>query len=222
MTAEPQAASTVQNHWWWRPGWRVGRHYYACHLTLDDLPKLRELVQQYQDVMSRLPNLDLIPPQWLHVTMQGIGFVDEVSDDELAAVTEHLRELLRRTARPVVTFHRPTIRREAVVLKAEPAEPLRHLRMAMYDTIAPVLDQGTFSVSEPRPGPGQFTPHVSAAYVNDDGPAEPIAEAIGTIDPEPVTVTFRAASLLVFHRDHRMYEWTQATPLPIGPAGSAS
>jgi hypothetical protein len=23
--------------------------------------------------------------------------------------------------------------------------------------------------------------------------------------------------LRVFHRDHRMYEWTQATPLPIGP-----
>jgi hypothetical protein len=28
------------------------------------------------------------------------------------------------------------------------------------------------------------------------------------------------ASVLVYHRDHRMYEWTQATPIPIGPGQS--
>ena len=42
--------------------------------------------------------------------------------------------------------------------------------------------------------------------------------AVSKTDPQPVTATFDTASLLVFHRDHRMYEWTQATPLPIGPA----
>jgi hypothetical protein len=34
----------VRNHWWWRPGWREGRHIYACHLILDDQPQLRALV----------------------------------------------------------------------------------------------------------------------------------------------------------------------------------
>jgi len=95
--AEPQVMTTVCNHWWWRPGWRVGRHYYACHLTLDDQPELR------------------------------------------------------------------------------------------------------------------------AAYVNSDGPAQPIADALSNTNPQPVTVTFGTASVLVSHRDHRMYEWTQATPIPIGP-----
>ena len=113
-------------------------------------------------------------------------------------------------------FHRRTIRPEAVVIKAEPAEPLYHLRLTMHDTIASVLGPDKFS--EPRPGPRRYTPHVSAAYVNDDGPAQPIADAIDSIHPQPVTVTFAKASLLVFHRDHCMYEWTQATPLPIGPA----
>ena len=36
--AEPQVITTVRNHWWWRPGWRAGRHFYACHLTLNDQP----------------------------------------------------------------------------------------------------------------------------------------------------------------------------------------
>jgi hypothetical protein len=41
---EPPLPASVRNHWWWRPGWTAGRHYYACHLTLDDQPQLRELV----------------------------------------------------------------------------------------------------------------------------------------------------------------------------------
>ena len=120
----------------------------------------------------------------------------------------------------MATFHRPTIGPEAVLLKAEPPEPLYQLRLAMYDAIASVLGPAKFS--EARPRPGQFTPHVSAAYINSDGPAQPIADAVSKIDPQPVTATFGTASVLVFHRDHRMYEWTQATPLPIGTTRSAS
>ena len=212
--AEPQVEETVRNHWWWRPGWRTGRHVYACHLTLDNQPQLRALVRQNQDAIAHLPNLDLIPARWLHVTMQGIGFTDEISTADLAAVTGRLGERLRIMKAPVATFERPTIHPEAVVLEADPPEPLYQLRLAMYETIASVLGPDKFS--EPRPEPGRFKPHVSAAYVNSDGPVKPIADAIRTINPEPVTATFRQASLLVFHRDHHMYEWTNAAPLPIG------
>lgn len=218
--ADPQAVTTVRNHWWWRPGWQAGRHYYACHLTLKDQPQLRELVRQYQDTIAHLPNLDLIPPQWLHITMQGIGFTDQISTDDLAVITEQVTGRLRDMRPPTATFHRVTIRPEAVVLKAEPPQPLYELKQAMYDAIAPVLDPAKFP--EPRPEPGRFTPHVTAAYVNNEGPAGPIAKAVSSINPQPVTVTFSAVTLLVFHRDHRMYEWTQATPLPIGPARSAA
>jgi 2'-5' RNA ligase len=213
-SAEPQPVTTVRNHWWWRPGWRTDRHFYACHLTLDDQPQLRELVGRYQDAMRHLPNLDLIPPQWLHITAQGIGFTDEISPADLAAVTPAIQERLRDLEPPAATFQRATIRPEAVLLKAEPSQPLYQLRLALYDAIASVLGPDKFT--EPRPGPQQFTPHVSAAYVSGDGPAEPIAQAIRHLDPEPVTATFGTVSLLEFHRDRRMYEWTHATPIPIG------
>jgi hypothetical protein len=42
----------VRNHWWWRPGWREGRHIYACHLILDDQPQLRALVARYQEALK--------------------------------------------------------------------------------------------------------------------------------------------------------------------------
>jgi 2'-5' RNA ligase len=214
VSADPQSVTAVKSHWWWRPGWHVGRHFYACHITLDDQPELRALVLHYQDAMRHLPYLDLIPPRWLHITTQGIGFVDEIRPADLAAVTEAIRERLLDVEPPVAKFHRPTIQPEAVLLKAHPPQPLYQLRMCLYDTIACVLGPDKFS--EPRPEPRQFTPHVSAAYVNSDGPVAPIAEAISGLDLQPVTATFRVVSLLEFHRDRRMYEWTDETPLPIG------
>ena len=200
-TAEPQTVTTVRNHWWWRPGWRPGRHFYACHLTLNNQPQLRTLVKQCQDAITHLPDLDLIPPQWLHITMQGIGFVDEIGEADLAAVTKRIGETLRYSKPPAATFHRPAIRPEAVTFKANTPEPLYQLRLAMHGAIASVLGPAKFH--EPMPAPEQFAPHVSAAYVNSDGSAKPIANAIGSIDFQAVTATFDTASLLVFHRDRR-------------------
>jgi 2'-5' RNA ligase len=214
-STEASAVSEVRNHWWWRAGWRTGRHFYACHITLDDQPQLRALARYYQDALRKLPGLDLIPPKWLHITTQGIGFTDEITEAELAAVTEVVQQRLKDLELPIASFHWATIRPEAVLLRAEPREPLYQLRMAILGGIKSVLSPEKFSQSSVEPG---FAPHVSVAYVNSDGPAEPIAQAIAGLNPQPVTATFRTVSLLEFHRDHRMYEWTRAVPLPIGPA----
>jgi 2'-5' RNA ligase len=209
-----ERARSVRNHWWWRPGWRAGRHFYACHLTLNDQPQLRDLIRGYQDALAHLGNLDLIPPRWLHLTMQGIGFVDEISPDELTAITKRITDRLRDVPVPVVTFDRPTVGQDAVYLKAQPAEPIYDLRLAAYQAIVSALGTGQFR--EALPTREQYTPHVSAAYVNSDGPAQPIFDAFASVQAPSVTATFRTASILTFHRDHQMYEWTNAIPIPIG------
>jgi hypothetical protein len=56
---------------------------------------------------------------------------------------------------------------------------------------------------------------MSVAYANQDGPAEPIAEELMPVTANAV-ITFGQAYMLEFHRDNHMYEWTQATPIPIG------
>jgi 2'-5' RNA ligase len=206
---------SIRNHWWWRADWPAGRPLYVCHLTLDHQPELRELVRHYQDALAHLGNLDLIPPGSLHLTMQRIGFVDEVSPAELKGVAERIADRLRDVSAPVVTFHEPTVREEAVFLKALPAEPVYELRLAVYQAIAAVLGPRALPVAPP--GPGQYVPHVSVAYVNGDGPAQPVFDALSRVHRPPVTVTFRVAPILTFHRGHQMYEWTSAMPIPIGP-----
>jgi 2'-5' RNA ligase len=204
---------SVRNHWWWRPGWQAGRHLYYCHLILDDQPELRGLIRHYQDALAHLGNLDLIPPGSLHLTMQRIGFVDEIGPAGVTAVAARIADSLRGVPAPVVTFHRPAVWSEAVVLTALPAEPVYQVRLAVYRAAAAVI--GPFEGAAPRRS--EFTPHVSVAYVNSDGPAQAIVDALRGVERPPVTVTFRVASILTFHRDRRMYEWTDAMPIPIGP-----
>ena len=66
---EIEHVTTVRNHWWWRPGWAPGRHFYACHLTFEDQPGVQQLVLGYQATLAGLARLDLIPIRWLHLTM---------------------------------------------------------------------------------------------------------------------------------------------------------
>jgi hypothetical protein len=138
--------------------------------------------------------LDLIPPRWLHLTMQGIGFTDEIGSADLTAVTEAIRNRLREANPPIVTFHEPTIRKEAVYLKAVPKEPVYELRQAVYEAVISVL--GSDRLDEAPPDPAKYTPHVSVSYANSDGPAEPIAEALSNIESEPVTTTFNTRLFL--------------------------
>ena len=87
----------MRDHWWWRPGWHVGRRAYTFHITFDDeaavegLDELHRLATDYQRVLAPLPGLDMVPLQWLHLTMQNVGFTDEVSESEAAAVLDEAR-----------------------------------------------------------------------------------------------------------------------------------
>ena len=219
IAREPANLTTVRNHWWWRPGWKEGRHFYACHLTFEDQPQLQRLVHTYQHTIQNLDSLDPIPQQWLHLTMQGIGFLDEISEEEIKTAKESLIQYLGEIAQPIVTFQHPTIQKEALYLRAEPKEALFELRMCMYRAVVSVL--GPDRLSDPEPTLETFGPHVSFAYVNAETPASALEPVLQEVQANPVTVTFSQASLLEFHRDNRMYEWPHATPIPIGPSRSA-
>lgn len=184
----------LRNHWWWRPGWAEGRHFYACHLTPGDQPQLRGLVAEYQKPLDGVPGIDLIPPQWLHLTMQGIGFTDEIDADELAALDHALTAELATIEPPAVEFRYLTVRPEAIYLKAHPAAVLYPLRRKMHDAVLSVLGPERFT--EPPPDRAKFVPHVSIGYINRDGEAKPIAAVLGGLTPRTAEVTFAKADLL--------------------------
>jgi 2'-5' RNA ligase len=199
----------MRDHWWWRPGWRIGRRMYTFHTTFQDQPALHRLVAAYHAPLSALGGLDLIPYRWLHLTTQGIGFTDEVTDDDLNDIIKAATARLASLGPVELTFTRPVTDPEALQFHVQPAESMRAVRQALRTAIADVWGR------EQVPDSEEWTPHVSIAYSNSDGPMETYAAALDRVRSEPVTVTIRGIQLIMLDRDERLYRWTTKANIPL-------
>ncbi|WP_320064270.1 2'-5' RNA ligase family protein [Micromonospora sp. RTGN7] len=208
--APGQHAGEVRNHWWWRPGWRVGRRFYAFHITFEDQHQLYDTATAYRTALAEMPSLTLIPDRWLHLTMQGVGFADELAQDVVQDVADEARSLLAAVPAIQVEFGPVVVAEEAIVMPAVPAEPIHELRHLTRQAIGRVL--GTDKVGE---DPDRFRPHVSIAYTTAGGPAEPYVEATSRANIRPARVAIRHLDLIEMHRDQQMYEWRTVAALPL-------
>lgn len=208
--APGQHATEVRNHWWWRPGWRVGRRFYALHITLEDQPDLHQLANEYRSALGNLDTVTLVPDRWLHMTMQGLGFTDEVPTETLNQVTEQVTEALTGLAPITVQFRDFVVGNEAIALPATPAAPIQQLRHIVRTAIGTVL--GEDQVPE---DPDRYRPHVSVAYLTAPGSSGPYVTALRKLNPQPVHVRINHVALIELHRDLKMYEWTSLAKIPI-------
>ncbi|MBY8889305.1 2'-5' RNA ligase family protein [Streptomyces sp. PTM05] len=198
----------MADHWWWRPGWRQGRSFYTFHLTFQHATQVHRIAAAYRRALAAVPGLDLVPDQWLHLTMQGLGFTDEVSDTDLNAIIAAARERLRAVPAFDLTLTRPEITPEAIRWEAQPATPTIAVRDALRQAIGAVWP----TVPEVADG---FAPHVSIAYSNAAGPAGPIADALDQVHEPPAVTPIDRVDLIVLNRDTRMYQWTTHTSIPL-------
>jgi 2'-5' RNA ligase len=217
MTVEH--AARLRDHWWPRPGWRPGRIIYTWHLTFEDAKDLHRLVAVYQSKLAPLPGLNAVPLEWLHLTIQGVGYTDEVSDHEISSVAEAVRTTVAEVPAFELTFGRPVIYGEAIAIRPDPAEPLQALLQAIRAGIAAAT--GPESI---RTGPEQasgFHPHMSIAYSNTDSDAAPYVDALNTVSPAPAVVPVTAVALIRQGRQlepDRLYYWTVRDIARLGNA----
>lgn len=190
---------TVTNHWWWRPGWGIGKRYYTWHFTFKPQEPLKEMISKYQTIISGLPNYDLVPFEWLHLTTQGIGFVDQFSEGEVDEIVQKVKGKLLYQERFSVLFNPPEVYREAISCPITPVEALNGVRTSIRESISEVLG----NVSEPE----VFHPHVSLAYSNAEGVSKPIVESIKAITANSVNVEISNVDLIRLGRDKHLYEW---------------
>lgn len=199
----------MRDHWWWRPGWHVGRSMYTWHVTFDNQPALHDLVRAYQDALAPLPGLDVIPTRWLHLTMQGIAFTDEIGQQDISDIAKAACKRLAAQPPVALTVGPAIVDPEAIMLNVEPADSLNPVRTSIRAAIADVRGPGQVAESE------QWTPHISVAYSHSDGPAESYIDAVSSVGPESTTLTVSAVQLIELNRDTRLYQWVTTAEVPL-------
>jgi 2'-5' RNA ligase superfamily len=128
-------------HWWWRPGWRAGRRYYTWHLTFAHAADLHALVRRYHAALAGIPALDPVPPAGLHLTMQGVGFEDEVPLADIHAISDRAKTRCRQFSQFTVHVGPGIGFPEGIPMQVRPWEPIEQLRLALRQAIADVWDR---------------------------------------------------------------------------------
>jgi 2'-5' RNA ligase len=210
MVTVLDASGQMRDHWWWRPGWRVGRRMYTWHATFEGQSALHECAERYQSALSPLPGLDIIPLRWLHLTIQGVGFIDEVDRQDVERIVAAVRDRLRRHRPVTFEVQSPIVDPEAIMFRVRPADALQQIRDDIRAGIADVWG------ADRVPDSPEWAPHISIAYSNTPGPAEPYVNAVTSIAPEPVAVTLREVQLIRLDRDIRLYMWETEAMAPLG------
>lgn len=204
-------ATHIRNHWYWRPGWGIGSRFYTWHITFDGQPEVEHLADQYRTLLSQQPNLDVIPNQWLHLTMQGIGFVHDVVSEDVDAIVAAARARCAHLAPFKLTIGAPHVDPESIQIAVDPVEPVRQIRTAIRAAIADVW--GSDRVPEPAE---PYNPHLSLAYTNTEGPAAPLVEALTSAPNLTANAEIDSCQLIILNRDEGMYVWEPYATVKLG------
>jgi hypothetical protein len=210
------APGILRNHWTPRPGWSPDRSLLATYLTLDGSPDAVAVLQGYQAALTDLPQLDLVPAEWLHVTVQGIAFSDEVPAAAGARLAAALAERLAHLAPPRVRLDAPEPGGEGVFLPLTPAHELAPVREAIRATATAELG---LAALYGLPGQdGAFSPHASFAYTNADLAVDEVMIRLATVAHAPVELEVTSVSVIALRQSDRRWWWTDRYDVGIGAA----
>lgn len=215
QSALPES-TTLRDHWWPRPGWRPGRIAYTWHLTFEGAEELHRLVSDVQQRLAGLPGLDVIPRQWLHLTLQTVGYTDSTSDSTVRGVIDTVRARVAQVPAFDLVFQQPVIVGEAIILPSTPTEPVQELWHAVRSGIADAVGEDRVDTA-PEQAHG-FLPHVSVAYSRINSSARPYRTALDARPVEPANVHIGQISLIRQERvlePEWVYRWEPEAVAPL-------
>jgi 2'-5' RNA ligase len=151
----------------------------------------------------------MVPGRWLHLTMQDVGFSNEVSDTDLTAIISAARTRLAAVEPLPIMIGPARAASEGVacdIIRADALDPLRDvLRAAIADIWGP----------ERVPEGPKKTPHVSVAYATTAGSAGSINTVLNNDDVTAV-VKIRTVQLARLDANPGVYQWETCASIPLG------
>jgi 2'-5' RNA ligase len=194
------------NHWD-RPNWTPGRQAYYWYLTFDSA-ELRTLAHHCQSRL-RLPYLDLVPLDGLHLTLPKVGWSDEVPSEDAGSVAAAALRACSDLEPFTLTVGPLAGSAGAVRFSVAPWEPVIAIYQRLRESVRTVRNEGCKD--------SEFRPHVGIPYCNDAVPADPLGEAIAPLRSLPsVDIMVTHVDLVLLRREGQAYKWSTIHSLPLG------
>lgn len=207
------AEDSTWDHWWWRPGWKLGKSFYTWHVTFDNDSPAAQLVEIFAPTLSQIPTMDPVAREGLHITIQGIGFTDEVTAADLQRISEAATTYLIRREPFDALIGPPSADKETIGMPIANPESFRGIRDDLQHAIADVWGREQVPERSDR-----FRPHLSLAYSTGVASMTDLRDLLtvnklsGIEIVQPVT----AVSLIALNRDNHRYEWREIAKVPLG------
>jgi 2'-5' RNA ligase len=198
----------MENHWEPEPGIDPDRPQLMWFLRLTRYPQVVELARSGQERLAGLGGLDLVPPEWLHMTTLIAGYADQITPDQVQAMTRKAAQLLAGTPPAAITLSRILYHPRAVMLEAAPREALQSVLTACQLATAEATGHDGRLYHDP------WIPHITLAYGNTPRPAGPVIEALGRELPA-TRVTITTVSL-ISQAPSQQWTWHLVRDIPIG------
>lgn len=206
-----QQVERLADHWD-RHDWPPERHFITWYVLFDD-PRLRGFVAEFQRRLADLDYLDPVPPDGLHMTIQGVAYADQLDDMQIQAITDRARSHCQGLTSFELHLGPLSGFRAGTFLRATPWAPVEELRRSLREAIVDVLGPD-FVPTEAR----LFKPHVSVTYCHASPPADALIDRIRRIRwSEQISTHVHAVHLLDLYRQDRKYLWTPLAQIQLDP-----
>jgi 2'-5' RNA ligase len=200
--------TTMVNHWD-RADWWPGRTAYYWYLTWANSPEVRSMAERCQEPFRDNPAFDVVKPQALHMTLDRVGFTEDLTGAQIDQVTARARQVASHLTAFKVQLGPLAGSAGALSFSAKPFAQLDSLRRAMNAATAEVVSDVSTDL--------RFRPHVGVAYCNTPIPAAPVIDTVRRLRAVPTTeADVRTVALVRLTRQERAYEWEPHEVLQLG------